>query len=74
MGRTISKIAADCSVPRDLLVTSTARSMSYFSPPAEEQWRIPLLIELLGARDKQLEIPEVETDDIDFMIKEICSN
>jgi hypothetical protein len=74
-GKTVTRIANDCGVERGMLTTSIAKKqISYFSPPVEESWRIPLLKELLEVRDGQAEIPGVNGDDIRLMINDICSN
>ena len=74
MGRTITKIASNCNVDRVSLVSSVVRTLPYFTPPAGEEWRIPLLAELLEVRDRKNRIPEIEPEEIDFMIDDICMN
>ena len=74
MGRTISRIAYDCNVARISLVSSTVRTMPYFTPPVGEDWRIPLLTELLDVRDRKSSIPDMDPEEIEFMINDICMN
>ena len=51
MGRTLDKMSEECLVSRELLFSSVARNLRYFSPPPEEEWTIPPLAELLDVRD-----------------------
>ena len=74
MGRTISKISSDCNVARVSLVSNTVRTMSYFTPPIGEEWRIPLVTELIDVRDGKFSIQDIDPDEINFMLNEICTN
>ena len=74
IGSTITKIASDCNVARNHLVSSLVKNMSYFVPPVTEQWRIPLLRELLDVRNRKSSIPELDPEEVNFMIDEICIN
>ena len=50
MGRTVSRIAVDCKIGnKELITPADARKLCYFPPPSGEEWRIPLLLELLFA-------------------------
>ena len=74
IGSTITKIASDCNVARNHLVSSLVKNMFYFAPSDTEQWRIPLLRELLDVRNGKSSIPELEPEEVNFMIDEICIN
>ena len=74
MGRTLDKMSEECLVSRELLSSSVARNVRYFSPPPEEEWRIPLLAELLDARDGRAEIMGTDAADVEFMINEVCTS
>ena len=74
MGRTLTKFAFDSNVERGSLTTRIIRKMRYSTPPLDEQWRVPLLRELLDVRDGRAAIPGADPQHIDHMISEICSN
>ena len=74
MGRTLTKFAFDSNVDRGSLTTSITRKMRYSTPPLDEQWRVPLLRELLDVRDGRAAIPGADPQHIDLIISEICSN
>ena len=73
-GRTVSKVALDCQVDRECLVSRDAKDIRYFPPPSEELWRIQLLKELLEVRKGSAEVPGVSCEDIEDIIDEICTN
>ena len=74
MGRTLEKMSNECLVSRELLTSSVARNVRYFIPPPGEEWRIPLLAELLDARDGRAEIMGTDAADVEFMINEVCTS
>ena len=74
IGRTVTKIANDCNVARSSLTSSDAKNMKYFSTPVEQGWKIPVLLELLTVRERQAMIPGITSDEVNFMITEICTN
>ena len=74
IGSTITKIASDCNVARNHLVSSLVKNMSYFVPPGTEQWRIPVLCDLLDVRNGKSSIPELEPKEVNLIIDEICIN
>ena len=74
MGRTLEKMSDECLVRRELLSSSVARNVRYYTPPPEEEWRIPLLAELLNARDGRAEIEGIDAADIECMINEVCTS
>ena len=73
-GRTVTKIARDCDVERSTLCSSIAKSLVYRAPPLEEEWRLPLLKELLDVRSGHGQIPGVVLDEVNVMINNICSS
>ena len=73
-GKPLDRISNDCKSDRELLTSVVARNMRYFIPPPEEEWRIPLLLEMLDTRGGRVDIPGIDTKDIDDMIHEVCSN
>ena len=70
----MTNIAVDCGTDRNSLNLACVRNMCYFPPPPGEEWRIPLVKELLDIKDEQLEVPGISTEDIDQIIEEICCN
>ena len=72
-GRTVSKIAVDCKAERRNLTSKTAKSLKYWTPPLEQQWRISMLKELLAVRAGAAVIHEVEHDEVQMMIDHLCS-
>ena len=73
-GRSVTNIAVDCGADRMSLNLTCVRNMRYFPPPPGEEWRIPLVKELLDIKDEKLEVPGISTEDIDLIIEEICCN
>ena len=74
VGRTLDRISDECKCDRELLTSVTTKHMRYFVPPPEEEWRIPLVLELLDARGGRADIPGIDTKEINDMIHEVCSN
>ena len=72
--RTISRIAVDCKIGKELITPVDVRKLCYFPPPSGEEWRIPLLLELLEAREGRSDIPGVHAAEIDFMIGQVCTD
>lgn len=73
-GRTISSIASDCDVVRSSLTPMKTKDMKYKTAPLEEQWRLPILRELLEIRSGQSELPGTDNDELKLMIDHICSS
>ena len=69
IGRTLRRISRDLQVSSSMVT----RMMKYFPVPEVQQWRVPLLHELLGARDNSLEINDFNLDEINTMIDDICT-
>ena len=74
MGKTVYRIADDCKVSKELITPADTRKLCYFPPPSGEEWRIPLLLELLDAREGRSVIPGVDEAGIDFIICQVCTN
>ena len=76
MGRTIGSLMDQCSsnVSRadDLTATVVKNNCCYFKMPETEQWRAPLLQELIKIRDGQLLLGDFETEEIKFAIDHLC--
>ena len=75
LGRTLGKIAAECGVSSSVLSPSTVkRNLFYFPVPDDQQWRAPLLTELLDVRSKHLFIENLISDQISLIIDNICTS
>ena len=73
-GRTISSIASDCDVVRSSLTPMKTKDMKYKTAPLEEQWRLPILRELLEIRSGQSELLGTDNDELKLMINHIFSS
>ena len=73
-GRSVTNIAMDCRTERNDLNISAIKNLSYFQPPPGEQWRIPLVRELIDIRDEEIVVPGVSSEDVHQMIDEVCCN
>ena len=75
LGRTLGKIATECGVePSGLSPTTVKRSLGYFPVPDDQQWRVPLLLELLDVRSKKSTIENLTSDQILSIIDSICTS
>ena len=74
VGRTLAKIAEDCDTDRAALNTSIARKLKYRLPEAENEWKIPLLRELVNVRCGEKSIEGFEDNEVIAMIDVICTN
>ena len=73
VGRSVSKIARECNISRGSLNSRNVKSLKYFEIPTENEWTVPILRELLGARDGQMVIPGIDMQEINMMIEDICT-
>ena len=73
-GRTISSIARDCHVNRDILSHKDVKKSKYREIPADQKWRSSMLQELLNVRYGSSSIPGVEKEEVEDLIKFICSS
>jgi hypothetical protein len=51
-----------------------AKSMKYWTPPIDEQWRIPMLKELFEVRAGGAVILDVERYEVKMMFDHLCSS
>ena len=76
LGKTLSSILEMCSLPEsrfsDLNAKMVKDRCSYFKVPGTEQWRLPLLTELLAVKNQNLLLGEFETEEIEEMIDYLC--
>ena len=75
-GRTLGKLLEECNVPNDdtenLTASLVKKEMKYFKVPEEEQWRIPILLELLQQREGSREISNLTSKEISYIIDYLC--
>ena len=74
VGRTVSRIAKECDISRGSLTSRDGYKVKYFGIPAENEWKVSILLELLKARNGCIAIPEMGMDEISMMIDDICTN
>ena len=69
LGRTLFKIGSECGVDHaDLTLTMVRNSRQYFPVPDDQQWRVPLLLELLDARSDRMSIENLTSNQISDII------
>ena len=75
MGCTLSQIGRECGLagwdPVKLSPEVIKMKMKYFAVPPNESWRTEFLSELM---DNQLEIPGLNSEDIQEMISYLCTS
>ena len=74
MGRTVYRIGFECNIDRELVTYADARNVRYFPPPLEQEWRIPILLELLDAREGRSVIPGMDSAEIELLINHVCTD
>ena len=74
LGRTLNSIADQCGVQglECLSATQVKKKCSYFLVPEAEQWRLPILQELLEIRSGNLLTENLNKNEVDVMIENIC--
>ena len=74
MGRTLRSLVEQCSTTGVECLTATLvkRKCCYFSPPESQEWRGPLLRELIKIRDGQLEVQNLDMEETNLMIDHLC--
>ena len=74
MGRTLRSLVRQCSTTGVECLTATLvkRKCCYFSPPESQEWRGPLLRELIKIRDGQLEAQNLDMEETNLMIDHLC--
>ena len=73
-GNNLSKIARLCDTNiKDLSTSNVKTNVRYKQLPEDEEWRIPILTELIFARDNNIEIEGLSRRDINDMISYLCN-
>ena len=74
LGRTLEKISSECQTELVSLTPNTVKNtLKYFPIPDDQKWRAPLLLELLDAREQNLTIENLTSNDIKYLIDNICT-
>jgi len=72
MGRTLEKLSCLCGRPVSALTASAVkRSVSYFAIPSGEEWRIPMLQELLSP---EVDIPGFPAEELKELKEFLCTS
>ena len=73
-GNNLRKIAILCDTNvRDLSPLNVKTNVRYKQLPEDEVWRIPIMTEMIFARDNNIEIEGLSRRDINDMINYICT-
>ena len=76
MGRTIGSLLDQCNLDGsrvdDLTAAVVKKNCCYFRMPETEQWRAPLLKELINIRDGQLLLRDFDSEEIKLTIDHLC--
>ena len=78
LGKTLSSLLGQCGLHesrlRELCASIVKRKLTYFSVPEIEQWRVPMLQELLRIRDGNLLLENMGQQDINEIIEHLCTS
>ena len=75
MGRTLSRISREINIAKAELSSSCVnKSMSYFSVPDDNQWRINIIHGLLDTRSSSLSLPNFNPTEIKVMLDYLCTS
>ena len=73
-GNNLRKIAILCDTNvKDLSPLNAKTNVKYKQLPEDEIWRIPLMKEMIFARDNNIEIEGLSRRDINDMINYVCT-
>ena len=75
-GKTLRQIAIESGTPRPRFPTKSfvKNNMKYSSVPVTEAWRPSLVKNLLDIREKRAALPGFSLDEVDEMIKFVCTS
>ena len=75
MGMNMSNIADEASADIGTLTpTNVKNALKYSSFPEDEEWRIPVVQELLDLRSSRQLIDNMTSEDINSMLDLLCTN
>ena len=76
VSKTLHNILEECDLPggsvENLSANFVKKKLKYFRVPVTEEWRLPILRELLKIREKKLELNNFESDEVEEMIRDLC--
>ena len=76
LGRNLLTILEECNLSENSMENLTAnlvkKNLRYFKVPEAEQWRLPILGELLMIREDNVRVDNLETNEVEEMIEHIC--
>ena len=74
-GRNLHQLQIDLECDKqDLSSTFIKQNMKYQEVPPNEEWRIPLLLNLMYMRSHSMELGNFQDEEIGAMIEDICIN
>ena len=72
LGRTLGKLSSLCKCQVSALtVSAVKRSVNYFAVPTGEEWRLPLLDELLSP---EVEVPGFLDEEVKELLEYLCTS
>ena len=72
--KNLSQIGKECNEEIKYLTSSIVKkNMNYFSVPSNEEWRIPLLQNLLMVRAEKWFVPGFEDKELADLIHYVCT-
>ena len=74
MGQTLRSLVDQCGLTdvEDLSASTVKKNCNFFPMPDAEQWRAPMLRELISSRDGQLVIENFASEEIKDLIDHLC--
>ena len=73
VGRTLTRIAEDCDTQRAVLSTSSVKNLVYWKPLVENEWRIPMLRELVKVQVGESSLDGFDENEVTAMIDDIST-
>ena len=75
LGRTLANISLECDAAVAMLTPKLVRTCQVYHPiPDDQKWRVPLLMELLGARSSYFKIEHLTSDEVSKLIDDVCTS
>ena len=76
LGRNIRVLLDECGLQRldQLSTNNVKKNCCYFNVPMEQQWRLPLISELLQVKSNILNLGEYMKTEVEDMLKYLCTS
>ena len=76
LGRNIRVLLDECGLQRldQLSTNNVKKNCCYFNVPMEQQWRLPLISELLQVKNNNLNLGEYMSTEVEDMLKYLCTS